>query len=123
MVLYLVLLVGLASDMMPGQEQLYIDFKRSGGFAGIETTVEIHGDSLTSEELTKLINLIEQSGFFSFDKDDSNPTKIPDQFEYHIVVKYKSQQRKLDFWEGSIPKQFSELFRFLTQKARSQSGN
>ncbi len=119
--LYLVvLLAGLASDTMQAQEGLYIDFRRSGGFAGIETKVKIHGDSLTSEDFSRLGTLIDQSGFFTYDKSGSISEHIPDQFEYNITIKYKGQQRTLHFLEGVIPDQFSGLFRYLTQKARSQ---
>ncbi len=119
MLVFLVLLVGLASEAMSSQEELYIDFRRTGGFAGIETTAKIHGDSLVSDELSKLTELISQSDFFGFDEKDSTANKIPDQFQYKIAIKYHGQHRVLEFDEGTIPERFSDLIRFLTRKARS----
>lgn len=117
---YLVACLVLISSNLAAQEQFYIWFERSGGFAGISTSIEIDTKALSSEEAEELRQLIDSSGFFKEHKSDSTSVGLPDQFQYKISIEWEGKKQSLEFGETAIPEGIRPLFDYLTQKARSQ---
>ena len=121
--MYLVYCLSFIFNSCDIQEPFYIWFERSGGFAGISTSVEIDSKTLSAEEAGELEQLIEQSGFFDFIKKDTIPTQElgqgPDQFQYEITIEYKGGEKKtVELNESTIPDSLRPLVNYLTQKAR-----
>ena len=108
---------------MTTQGPFYIWFERSGGFTGISTSVEIDSKPLSIEEVDELKKLIEQSGFFDFNKNDTIPAELPDQFQYKITIEFESEKRTHQFSESAVPDNFRPLINYLTRKARSKKKN
>ncbi len=100
------------------QEPFYIWFERSGGFAGISTSIEIDSKSLSSEESEELKQLIDRSGFFKDYKNDSTPGNMPDQFQYKISIECEGEKQTVEFGESTVPESFRPLINYMTQKAR-----
>ena len=118
--MYLVFWLSLISSCMTIQGPFYIWFERSGGFAGISTSVEIDSESLSANEVEELRQLIDQSCFFEFTKNDTIPAELPDQFQYKITIRYEGEKRTVELNDSAIPESFRPLINYLTQKARSK---
>ena len=108
------LLQACSTDM--NQNQFYIYFERSGGFAGIAQTLEIKSDTLSRDDQDHLRTMINDSGFFSF-KEESN-SGLPDQFNYVITIKNDRQEKTIRFGESGISAKLKPLVDYLSQKAR-----
>lgn len=108
----------LFSNILLAQEKFHIDFERSGGFAGITTKIDIDSNSLPPYEVEKLEQLINDSGFFEFDKNDSVQVGLPDQFRYELTIKYKNERQTIELSDATIPESFRPLINYLNQKAR-----
>lgn len=118
--MYLVFCLSLISNCVIIQDPFYIWFEKSGGFAGITTSVEIDSELLPSGELEELKQLIDQSGFFEWNKIDSIPVAMPDQFQYIITIEHEGEKRTAEFSDLTVPDNFRPLINYLTQKARSK---
>lgn len=120
MVGYLAVCLILISNNLAFQEPFYIWFERSGGFAGISTSIEIDSKSLSSDELEELKRLIDHSGFFVYHKNDSTPGNMPDQFQYNISIECDGEKQSVEFGDSTVPEKFRPLLDYLTQKVRSK---
>lgn len=118
--MYLVFCLALIYNSVTIQDPFYIWFERSGGFAGISTSVEIDSKILSTEEVEKLRQLIDQSGFIEYHKSDSTPGNMPDQFQYKITIEYQGEKQTVEFGESAVPDSFRPLVNYLSQKARSK---
>lgn len=105
------------------EEHYYVDFKRSGGFSGTSTDVEIDSSelSLVDAELLKL--LIDRSGFFEAFNSGSTFMNMPDQFRYLITIEHMGKRRSLELSDGSIPDHFRPLINHLVGIARLRKKN
>lgn len=101
-------------------EHYHIDFKRSGGFSGDSTGVEIDSRELSIVDSEVLKLLIDRSGFFEAFISGSTFMNIPDQFRYHITIEHMGKRRTLDLNDGSIPEPFRPLVNYLVRMARVQ---
>lgn len=116
---YLAACLVLIYSNLAAQEQFYIWFERSGGFAGISTSIEIDSKSLPSEEAEKLWEMIAQADFFKNHKSDIISGDLPDQFQYKISIESKGDKQSHEFGESAVPENFRPLIKYLTQKART----
>lgn len=108
------LLQACSADM--NQDQFYIYFERSGGFAGITQTLEMKSDTLSQEDQDHLRTMINDSGFFSFTEESNS--RLPDQFNYVITIKNDKQEKTIRLSESTISAKLRPLVDYLTQKAR-----
>ena len=102
------------------QKHIYIQYERSGGFAGITSKLELASDTLPSSEVQQLEHMVVDSGFLGFDKNDSIRGEAPDQFSYRVTIEYKNEKNTVELSETTIPESFRPLFNYLNQKARSR---
>ena len=105
------------------QEQFHIYFRRSGGFTGISTSVEIDSRELASGEAEELKLLIVHSGFFEAVTSANNFVNMPDQFQYNITIEHTGKRRTLEFSDGSAPDLFRPLINYLVRVARARRKN
>jgi len=113
-------LIFLFSNILSIQGYIYIQFERSGGFAGITSKVEIDSNSLSSDEMEKLERLINDSDFFEFHKNDSIEGEMSDQFYYKLTIEYKNESHTVELSDSAVPESFRPLLNYLNQKARSR---
>lgn len=102
------------------QERIYIQYERSGGFAGITTKIEFVSDSLPAAEVEQLEQMIVESDFLKFHANDSTRENATDQFSYKLTIEYNNERNTVELSETTIPESFRPLFNYLNQKARSR---
>ncbi len=105
------------------QEQYYIEFKRSGGFSGASTDVEIDSSELSLVDAEVLKLLIDRSGFFEAFVSGNTFLNMPDQFRYNITIEHMGKRRTLELSDGSIPDLFRPLINHLVRLARLHKKN
>jgi hypothetical protein len=98
-----------------------IYYEQSGGFAGIDIRAVVDTDSLPSDEVTKLQDLINKANFFSLNS-ASPPERGADYFRYKITVEMednKDGQKKTHALEiyDPTPVQLKPLIKYLRSKA------
>jgi hypothetical protein len=102
------------------EQPVHIWCERSGGFTGIPTQLEVDSRSLSTEEAEKLWQLIEDSGFFEANKNDSIPEGLPDQFQYKITIEHEGNKHAVRLQDTTVPDCLRPFINYLIQKARSQ---
>lgn len=96
-------------------------FERSGGFAGIRTTVEIDTDTLSDDEADILRQQVSQADIGTLPKPGATPTRGADRFQY--VVKVETDDGNVQTArarDGAIPPALQPLLDFLQKKARQK---
>ena len=115
--IYLAAFLTLVFNFTKVEEKLFISFERSGGFAGITQSIEIDGDTLSTDEVKKLSQLIDDADFFSLQLGKSN---LPDQFYYKIEILKGDQKGSIEFGESSAPDKLIPLLDYLSKMARQR---
>ena len=103
-----------------------IYYEQSGGFAGIDINTMVNTDSLPSDEVNKLQDLVNKANFFSLNSVSSQPETGADYFHYRITVEMdddsnnnKNGQKKTHTLEiyDPVPAQLKPLIKYLRTKA------
>jgi hypothetical protein len=99
-----------------------IYYEQSGGFAGIDINTMVNTDSLPSDEVNKLQDLVNKANFFSLNSVSSQPEMGADYFHYRITVEIednKNGQKKKHTLEiyDPVPVQLKPLIKYLRSKA------
>jgi len=97
-----------------------ISFERSGGFAGMMTTLSIDTANLAPTEATQVQSLVEAADFFRLPEAIAASTQ-PDRFQYHLTVAEKQRQHSVTVSESCIPGTLRPLVEWLMTAARSAS--
>jgi hypothetical protein len=97
---------------------LRIDYRRSGGFAGIEMTAEVRADELAAGEA-------ELAGRLLADASVGEPTKpanafpgAADQFSYQLNLTDGSRKHTFHWAEFQVPDAVRPLLTALNQRAK-----
>ena len=100
------------------QEQFHISFRRSGGFTGASSSIEIDSRDLDALEAEELTLLIEGSGFFEAFAFENSFLHMPVQFRYQITIEHMGKKRTLELNDTSVPDLFRPLINHLVHRAR-----
>lgn len=100
------------------EEDIHIEFERSGGFTGRSTHLKIDSRDLDPEEAEALKHLIEDSGFFEAMAMESGFMNFPDQFRYQITVEHAGKRRTLELTDGHVPDHIRPLINYLVSASR-----
>lgn len=93
-----------------------IEFERSGGFAGIHTTVTIDSQELAEADSQQLQELIEAATFFALPRLLNNPSLIiSDQFHYKVTIQDEERDHTVETTDGGAPDTLRPLLRHLTR--------
>lgn len=93
-----------------------LDFRQTGGFAGLAKTLHIETDKLPSDEASKVIGLVKASGFFSIESPDLVPQ--PDRETYTITLTTEDGNRTLHLGSNAVPPSLKPLLQYLTHNAQ-----
>jgi hypothetical protein len=93
---------------------MYIDYVRSGGFAGIRLAGSFDTEKLPPDQAATLVKLIEGAGFFRLSEQIKSSSQVPDQFEYRITFTSAEQTHSVVVDESVIPASLRPLLDFLT---------
>jgi hypothetical protein len=96
---------------------MHISFERSGGVTGMPVTVALDTESLSSEEVSQLYQLIESSSFFELPAAIPAPVQ-PDRFQYKVIVREGDRQHTVTIAEPAVPKTLKSLLDWLIEAAR-----
>jgi hypothetical protein len=97
---------------------LRIFFQRSGGFAGLHSTIEFDTQSLPPKEQQEIQEYIDNSRFFDLSASSSiNPRKgAADYYRYKISIEKQDRKHSIEINEFDIPPQLESLIDYLTKK-------
>ena len=96
-----------------------IEFKASGGFAGMRIDGTADTEAFTPEQLAELNRLIEGARFFEtkqgwFHSVRSGPGEVA---VYKLKMQDEERKNSLEFSDLDMPPEMSELFNFVLQLA------
>ena len=97
-----------------------IRLERTGGFAGMSTTIEIDTGSLSEEERAHVTRLVEDADFFALQADmlRSDPASA-DRFQYRITIESTDSTHTVEATESAAPEALAELIDWLNRNARA----
>jgi len=99
-----------------GGNGLRIEFRRSGGFAGLTIGTEVDTGELPPEEarvFERLVESLERSGV-----GDSPPPGKPDRFQYELTITRGGKSRRFQLAEQELTPEARELVNLLVERAR-----
>ena len=96
---------------------MHIDFKRSGGFAGMRLACSLDTDELPDEQAAELHRLVGEASFFELPKELALEQPQPDRFEYQVKVDAGKQQHAVTVSEAAAPESLRPLLNYLTTLA------
>ena len=99
-----------------------INFERSGGFAGMLTTVSVDTSSLPSEQAAKLQNMVEDANFFSLSSAPPPKRGPADYFNYRITVEAEDgRKHTVECTDIAMQSSIKPLIDFLGKQAKKAS--
>ncbi len=97
---------------------MLIHFERTGGFAGMSTTVTLDTNTLTPEEARKLHEMVDAAGFFNLPAKFPSPKRGADYFQYALTVESEGRKHTVEVSEPAVPAELRPLFQSLMTYAR-----
>jgi hypothetical protein len=97
-----------------------IEFKRTGGFAGLQLQIKVDTESLDATAGGELSGLVTAANFFALPAQILNPSSGADQYQYTLTVSADGQQHTVETTEQSAPSALQPLLQRLNRMARSQ---
>lgn len=98
---------------------MHISFERSGGITGMPVTIAIDTDSLSSDEVSQLCQLVDNSGFFELPTATTEPSQ-PDRFQYKVIIREGDRQHTVKIGETAINNKLKPLLDWLIAAARQR---
>ena len=102
--------------METGEGIVKIEFRQSGGFAGLTKYLKIDSDEITAEELKSLESLVDQSKFF-YVEEPVHITK-PDEEQIYINIETEKRSRSMFMGRSELNDELKPLVKYLTKLAR-----
>ena len=99
-------------------EHLKIDFKRSGGFAGVELTTCVDVDELSEDESKDVRAMVERLDLDRIPQDPSSSPGVPDRFIYELKIEHGERTVDVCVGEAELPEDLKPLVRDLEKRAK-----
>ncbi len=102
---------------------MYIRFKRSGGFAGLQgpgQVIDLDSRQLPAEEASQLEALIAQARFFDQPVKASGKAPAPDGFQYDLSIEDAGRNHAIQVSDGALPPELAPLVQWLDRAAREK---
>jgi hypothetical protein len=102
-----------------------IHYEQSGGLAGLDINATVNTNSLPSDEVNKLQDLVNKANFFSLNSVSSPPEMGADYFHYRITVEMEDNENEhkkehtVEIYDP-VPAQIKPLIKYLRSKAMEQ---
>lgn len=94
-----------------------IRFERSGGFAGMTLSTELHTDSLSTSESKEICDLVEDAAFFDLPS-STGPGTGADRFSYRITITDGARSHTVRTDDDTAPPSLVPLLDRLSRAAR-----
>jgi len=102
---------------VPGSP-VHVEFRRSGGFAGISLTAATSTDTLTGEHAAQVRDLLARPEAQPRQAAPGGvPSPGPDRFQYHLRLDDGQRQRAFSWNETQVPDEVRPLLSELTRLA------
>ncbi len=99
-------------------KEMNIYFQSSGGFAGINSRIELDTSSMSSNDAMRIQELINNSNFFSLPSESPPPKAgAADYISYKITVETDERKHTVRTNDIAMPPQLEPLISFLQEKA------
>ena len=105
----------------PSQEynsQMKIQFRQTGGFAGLTKSGNFDSDSMPEEEAQELAGLVEQADPSKPFQESGSAFQGADREQYSIVIEASGKKHALHLTQGSIPDRLRPLVTFLRKRSK-----
>jgi hypothetical protein len=101
-------------------DTMRIHFERTGGFAGLQLTVDIATDTLSQEDQRRLQQLVEEADFFALPAELRDTSAARDEFIYKVTVEVADRRHTVETTEGDAGS-LQPLLEWLTRAARRRT--
>ena len=98
---------------------MYIEFERSGGFAGLSLQLRVDTATLPEAEAAELQQMVQQSAFFTVPEQSVANLSGADRFNYKLTIELDGQRHTVETMNSSSPASLQPLLERLTRMARS----
>ena len=92
-----------------------VEFRRSGGLAGIDMTATVDASELPTEQAEVLTQMVAQPPVAA---KPSPAHGAADQFSYEVTLRDGQRTRTLHWTEADVPNEVRPILASLTQRAR-----
>ncbi len=96
---------------------MQIEFKRTGGFAGMRLSASVDTQQLRQDQGARLEKMVADVGFFGLPENIKPASPTPDRFEYSISVSSAGQAHTVVVSEASVSEELRPLLDYLTTLA------
>ncbi|MGH2773525.1 MAG: protealysin inhibitor emfourin [Actinomycetota bacterium] len=100
------------------EEQVRVEFQRSGGFAGMTMKATVDTAELSEEEARVLREMVEKVDWDRAGQNKTMPTRGADRFQYDFVVTRGERCYELTLPEAAVPDELKPLVERMTELAR-----
>jgi len=101
-------------------EHLKIDFKRSGGFAGMQLTTCVDVDELPEDERENVRAMVERVDLDQVAQRPDAGSGVPDRFVYELRIEHGDRTVDVCVGEAELPEDLKPLVRDLEKRAKSR---
>jgi hypothetical protein len=95
-----------------------IKYERTGGFAGMRIHADFEPGDLPDEQVSALLDLLDDMDFDELPAQMTGNSTMPDQFTYQITVQTRKGEHTVVTGDSSAPEKMQELIRLLDRIAR-----
>lgn len=92
-------------------------FERTGGFAGMKTSVALDTEKMVPSESEKLHGLCNNIDFLKLPQKTETKSGAADTFHYKITIESDNGKRTIETSEMSMTPEFEDFVNFLSEKA------
>ena len=97
-----------------------VHFERSGGFAGISTSVSLDTDKMPQDESAQLHQMCNSMNFFNLPSNLDAKSGAADLFRYKITVESKDGKHTVETTDQSMTPEFENFVNYLSDKAQKK---
>ena len=104
------------------QKRMRVNFRRSGGFAGLRSELEFETDSLPLEEQQEFQEYVNNASFFNLPESllPSRRGGAADYYQYRISIETPERKHSIVTTEFTTLPQLKPLIEYLTKKLEKQ---
>lgn len=97
-----------------------IHFERTGGFAGLRTSVVLDTDTMSQNESEQLHDMCNNVNFFNLPSKSEQNSHAADLFRYKITIESKNGNHTVETTDLSMTPGFANFVNFLSDKAQKK---